>query len=494
MKIKMKTFFENRSLKTKLLLMMLFLSFLSLGVLFILYTRSERALIAEVERHTLDLSTAIQISVEELTTEGTTSEVRLKEYLNRLNAKGVKEVSIISNEKEVIASSNPRRVGMRLDQRRKDYMITARLGENLGQEEKRKTYNIIMPVVVGNEQWGYIHINMLLDDFSRLLKSNYLKRFLSTLLVFSIGIGVALFLSARYTQPIQQVMDAAKRVTSGDLSYTLPSDRKDEIGNLMRSFNELVERLRANRELEERLRRAEHLSTVGQLASGIAHEIRNPLNLINLSIDHMKEKFIPDNSQKREGFIELISRIKDEIHRLNRLAGNFLDYGKPLRLNRRETDIKGIIDDTVLFVKKMAEGQGIIIKRDFINGLQKAYIDGEQLRECFMNILLNSFQAMPEGGEIKIVTSCKLHPESSSGSSQRPEVEIEISDKGIGIPQENMDKIFEPYFTTKRLGIGLGLALTKRIIEEHSGRIEVESGEDGTSVKVFLPVADGLKN
>lgn len=476
--MRIKTFFENRSLKTKLLLMMFFLSFLSIMILFILYTRSERALIEKVEKHTLDLSTAIQISVEELTTEGKTDEERLIEYLKRLNTKGVREVSIISNEEEIIASSNPRRIGMRLDQRHKDYMITATLGENTGLSEKLKTYNIIIPVVVGNEQWGYIHINMRLDDFSKLLKSNYLKRFLATLLVFGIGIGVALFLSGRYTQPIQQVVNAANKVASGDLSNTLPADRKDEIGNLMRTFNEMVERLRTNRELEERLLRSEHLSKVGQLASGIAHEIRNPLNMINLSIDHMKEKFLPEGSRKREGFVELVSRIKEEIHRLNRLTGNFLDYSKPLRLNIAETDIKKVIDDTVSLIERMAEGQRIRIKKDFIDGIPKIYIDREQIKECFMNILLNSFQAMPDGGEINI----RAFAEDSKF------VEITISDTGIGIPEENMDKIFEPYFTTKRLGIGLGLALTKRIVEEHSGRIEVESNGVGTSVKIMLPV------
>jgi len=477
MKIRLKRFFENRSLKTKLLLMMLFLSFLSLGILFILYTRSEEALIKEVEKHTLDLSTAIQISVEELTTYGSTDEARLKEYLKRLNARGVKEVSIISNESEVIASSNPKKIGMKLDQRRKDYMITAKLGEGLDQSEK-KSYNIIVPVVIGNEQWGYIHINMLLDDFSKLLRSNYLKRFLATLLVFGIGIGIALFLSDRYTHPIQQVVYAAKKVASGDFSETLPSDRRDEIGNLMRSFNEMVERLRVNRELEERLRRAEHLSTIGQLASGIAHEIRNPLNMINLSIDHMKEKFLPEEPTKREGFIEMISRIKDEIHRLNRLTGNFLAYGKPIKLNRIETEIEALIDETVSLVEKMAEEQRVNIHRDYTDRLPRVNIDREQMKECLMNILLNSLQAMPEGGEIDI----------RARALNSRFIEVAISDTGIGIPEENMDKIFEPYFTTKRLGIGLGLALTKRIVEEHSGRIEVESGKGGTSVKVFLPV------
>lgn len=476
--MRIKTFFENRSLKTKLLLMMLFLSFLSIVILFILYTRSERVLIERIEKHTLDLTTAIQISVEELTTGGRTNEERLAEYLKKLNTKGVKEVSIISNEEEIIASSNPRRVGMRLDKRHKDYMITARLGENTGLSEKQKTYNIIMPVVVGNEQWGYIHINMLLDDFSKLLKSNYLKRFIATLLVFGIGIGVALFLSDRYIQPIQQVVHAANKVASGDLLNTLPTNRKDEIGNLMRTFNEMVEKLRTNRELEERLLRAEHLSKVGQLASGIAHEIRNPLNMINLSIDHMKEKFLPEDSRKREGFLELISRIKDEIHRLNRLTGNFLDYSKPLRLNKTETNIKNVIDDTVSLIEGMAEEQGVNIKKDFIDGIPEIYIDTEQIKECFMNILLNSLQAMPEGGEINI----------KALAQDSKFIEVTISDTGIGIPEENMDKIFEPYFTTKRLGIGLGLALTKRIIEEHSGRIEVKSNGIGTSVRVMLPV------
>ena len=165
----MKSFFDNLRLRTKLLLMMLFLSLLSLAMLFAIYSHGERTLMKEIEQHTNDLTTAIKMSVEELTSQEQTDEARLRDYVQQLNQKGVNEISIISNEEEIIASSNPKKVGKKVDPKRKDVLITARLGEDLGPTAKQKTQNILIPVIVNNEQVGYVHIKMVLDDFTNLL-------------------------------------------------------------------------------------------------------------------------------------------------------------------------------------------------------------------------------------------------------------------------------------------------------------------------------------
>jgi hypothetical protein len=169
-------------LRGKLLAMMFGLLMLVLATLFLLYWRAESQLISQVERHTADLSTAIQVSVEQLTSKGRTTEDRLKDYVQRLQQRGVREISIVSNEEEVIASSNPRRVGVRVNPRRKDLLIMARLGEETPGAVSQRTYNLIMPIVVGSQRSGYILVSMILDDFAELARINFLKRLVATIL------------------------------------------------------------------------------------------------------------------------------------------------------------------------------------------------------------------------------------------------------------------------------------------------------------------------
>ncbi|MBI3780913.1 MAG: HAMP domain-containing protein [candidate division NC10 bacterium] len=488
----MKALFDNLGLRAKLLMMMFSLLLLTLASLFVLYWQAERALIDQVEKHTMDLSTAIQISVERLTSKGRTDEARLQDYVSRLQQQGVNEISIISNEKEVIASSNPKRVGATIDPKRRDLFITARLGDALGAEKGQKNYNLIVPIVVGNQRMGYALITMVLDDFAHISRFNFIKRLIATVLVFGLGIVASLILSWKYTKPIDQVVQAARRVAQGDLRETLPVERRDEIGQLTESFNDMVAKLRANKELENRLHRAEHLSSIGQLASGIAHEIRNPLNFINLSIDHLQSRFGPPDPRSRDEFTYLVSGVKAEIHRLDTMITNFLTYGKPLKLQPRPCDLPPLLDDVARMAGGKAKEQGIEIERGYPAELPRVLVDGEQIKTCFVNVLVNAFQAMPQGGKLSIAAQLVNGADPSSSAPLLGDgrwVEVSFRDTGCGIASEDLPKVFEPYFTTKEVGIGLGLALTKKIVEEHGGLIALDSArEQGTTVRIRLPV------
>ena len=481
----MKALFDNLRLRTKLLLTMLLLLVLSLAGMFILYTRAERALIAKVQRHTADLSTAIQISVEQITSKERTREARLQDYVRRLEQRGVKEVSIVSNEQTVIASSNPTRIGARVvpqvDPKRKDQLISVRLGEEQLGGPTQRTYNLLIPMVVGNRQSGYILLSMILDDFAEYLRANLLRRIVATLAIFAVGIAAALVLSWTTTQPIRQVVQAAKRVAAGDLETPLPVDRRDEVGELNRAFNEMQQRLKVNKALEERLHQAERLSTIGQLASGIAHEIRNPLNFINLSVDHLQSRYRPPE-QEAEEFDALVTRVKGEIHRLNTMITNFLTFGKPLALERRPCNLIPVLEDVLGMVAQKAAEQDVEIVRAYPAHLPRALADQEQIRTCLLNLVINALQAMPKGGRLTVW---------ASGVSRNGTVEITIADSGHGIAPEVLPLVWEPYFTTKEVGIGLGLALTKKIVDEHQGSIAIASTPDvGTEVRVSLPRAE----
>ena len=169
----LKTFFLNLSLNKKLILMMLFLSFILLSIMVFLYWRSEKALLNELARQTSELSKAIQVGVEEVTGSGNTDEMRLAQYLKDLNSKGLKEISIISNTDEIIASTNPTKVGSPVSPRKKELIIKAELGEPVSKEGK--AYNVLLPVIAGDAHYGYIHLKINTEDFSEMMKGNFLK-------------------------------------------------------------------------------------------------------------------------------------------------------------------------------------------------------------------------------------------------------------------------------------------------------------------------------
>lgn len=470
-----KNYFLNLSLNKKLIGMMLFLSLVLVSVLLFLYSYSEKALFSEIEKQTAELSKAIQVGVEEVTSKGYTDEMRLQNYLHKLNSKGMKEISIISNTHEIIASTNPMKVGEAVTPKKKERIIKAELGEPVSKEGK--VYNVILPVIAGNEHYGYIHLTINAEDLSELLKTSAINRIIATSLVFGIGILIAMFLSWLYTRPIHNVVNAARLVAAGDLTVDLTADRKDEIGQLTQSFNFMVQKLREERALEEKLREVEHLSGIAQLAGGVAHEIRNPLNFISLSIDHLKEKYRPVEAIERDKFESLINSIKHEIQRLNRLVGDFLDYGKPLRLTLQEVNIGSLIDDVIILVRAKAERDDIKIHLQF-GEVPKLNLDPELIKTCIFNVILNAFQAMPAGGDLTVSTK-------ASDSTAF----IIIEDTGIGVSRENLPKLFDPFYSTKSTGLGLGLAMTKRVSEEHGGKVDFQSIEGkGSTVIISLPI------
>jgi signal transduction histidine kinase len=497
--------------------MMFGLLLLVLATLFLLYSLAETQLITQVERHTADLSTAIQVSVERLTSKGRTTEARLQDYVQQLQRRGVREISIVSNEEEVIASSNPRRVGVRVDPKRKDLLITARLGEEIEGGRSQKTYNLFVPIVVGNQRSGYILVSMILDDFAELARVNFLKRLVATVLVFAVGIAGTGVLAWTYAKPLSRVVEAARRVAQGHLDERLPTNRRDEIGELNRSFNEMVEGLREKAELEARLHQAERLSAIAHLASGIAHEVRNPLNSISLIIDHLRVQCAPESPTAQAEFTRLTAIIKEEIHRLNDMIGAFLKYGKPLELTRRPTDIRKLLEEVLEVAGPRAQAQVIRVERDYGPDLPQVWVDGPHIKTCFLNLVLNALQAMTpnggtlsvsvrvadgDGGQIVDLSPGQLvkteDPAQAHQLTTRPMdqstadgwVEIRFQDTGTGIAPENLPRVFEPYFTTKEVGIGLGLALTKQILEEHGGRIELAS-EPGKGAVARLQLPTG---
>ena len=305
-----------------------------------------------------------------------------------------------------------------------------------------------------------------------------------TLFILSTSTLVTFMLVWRFTRPIANLSNAARAVAAGNLSVRVPErGRTDEMGQLTRQFNEMIAELEKSKELEEQLRQAEKSAVIGRLGSAIAHEIRNPLNYINLTLDHLRSKFAPQDPEKTGSFAKLIGQIKSEVARINQQISDFLNYSRPANVDLKEIDARGVIEDSLRIVEAQASENDIRIAVVERENVPKVLADPEFLRSVFNNLFINAVQSMGNGGGNLNV---KISPENGY-------VRFDIADTGSGIPAPNLSKIFEPYFSTKETGTGLGLAIVQRIVEAHNGTIDVESEPGvGTKFTVKLPKADGV--
>ena len=232
----------------------------------------------------------------------------------------------------------------------------------------------------------------------------------------------------------------------------------------------IIEDITQIEKLEQHMRRADKLSAVGELASGIAHEVRNPLGIIK-TISQTISKEVEDEEMK-----EGLQIIESEIDRANKVIQGLLDFAKPSVFHSKYQSIGMIVADVVRIVNKYAEQHKVSIQNEHIKD-ETIFVDKDKLKQAFVNIIMNGIQAMSKGGTLTVRLD-----------SDENWVKISFRDEGVGVEAGKLEKVFEPFFTTKEKGTGLGLSITHRIIEEHKGYIEIESTKDiGTIIDVYLP-------
>ena len=335
-----------------------------------------------------------------------------------------------------------------------------------------------MPVQTSEGRW-YVLVVLKSDKGEAARRAA--QPLLATLGILLVSTIVAVLLVWRFTRPIANLSSAARAIAGGNLAVRVPhTDRTDEMGRLARNFNDMATELEKKQELEAKLQQAEKTAVIGRLGSAIAHEIRNPLNYINLTLDHLRTKFAPAEEEKKVTFEKLTSQLKSEVARINQQISDFLNYSRPANVNLRPIDARQVIEDSLRIVEAQAAEHGIKIALVEHEDVPEIMGDPEFLRSVFNNLFINAMQAIgPEGGNLNVKISPDDEPEF---------VRIEVSDTGMGIPEENLPKIFEPYFSTKETGTGLGLAIVQKVIDLHDGRIEATSVEgEGTKFTVRLP-------
>jgi len=329
---------------------------------------------------------------------------------------------------------------------------------------------------------GMLYVGILEAKFSTILRRTALLYFMLIFLMTVIAIYVSTYLVNLYTRPINRLIKATAEIARGNYHLLdIPPEESAEIRELEEYFNEMV---KAIEERDERLKdlaektilRSEKLASVGRLASGIAHEINNPLTGILTYSSLLAEEL------KGTPYEEDLKTIKEETLRCRKIVRGLLDFARDYKPEKVSTNLNSLIEEALQLLEKHVNFYNIKIIKEFDPNLPEVKVDADEFRSVINNLAVNAADAMPSGGQLTMTT--RFDPSAN-------QVIIKVADTGIGISEENLKKIFEPFFTTKEKGkgTGLGLAMTYGVIKRHNGTIEVKSkvGE-GTEFIIKLPV------
>ncbi len=301
---------------------------------------------------------------------------------------------------------------------------------------------------------------------------------IATIAFLSLSIAFVMFRLVR--TPLNGMIKNMAKVEEGDLSVRIVHAPKDEMGLLTNSFNSMIERLEtAKNELDiyhfNQMERADRLASIGEMAAGIAHEIKNPLTGIASAITIIGDDFSPSDPRK-----EILGEVLEQVKRMDKTVNDLLFFGRPTDPEPVCADLNTVLRKTLIFASQHRGSKGGVIEKvlDLQKDIPPVYVDPKQIQQVFLNLILNAIQAMQSGGILTIKTAL-IHEESQQW------VTASIADTGQGIPAQILGKIFTPFFTTKAQGTGLGLAICHKLVEQQGGTIRVES-EDGKGTVFYI--------
>lgn len=509
-----------RSLKAKIIFSVIMLVVVIEGVFLYLNIKSlSRQMIEKTEEEAFNLSETIRLSIRYAMIKD-----RRDEYQRIIDdvaqRKGIVEVRIFNKAGEITVSSDRSKVGTIVDMKAEacygchseseaKVLLPSDSKTRVYQTDKQRLLGLINPIY--NEPacfschpkninvLGVLDTMVTLEEFDQEKANLYNRMILSGVIsVVVLSLMMSLLFTRFVNRPIDKLLSATKKAAQGDLNQVVNIQSHDELRELSDSFNHMItelkrsrdaieewtqtleqrvqERTRELQQVQDQLVQAGKMAALGELAAGVAHEINNPLTGILTFSSLMLKKVDENHPWKKD-----LDNIVQQTTRCRNIVKGLLDFARQRKPDRKEWDIHALIDRTVTLVENQARFQNIKIVREFDPHLPHLLVDGDQIQQVFMNIIINAADAMRgQEGTLTIKTI-----------SRNGIVEIQFSDTGCGMSKEHLSKIFTPFFTTKETGkgTGLGLAISYGIIQSHGGEIEVESEiGKGSTFRIKLPV------
>jgi signal transduction histidine kinase len=462
------------------------------GVYGFIRVRVERAdLLDENQRNVILITKAVQVAVERALREQTSD---LKAMLAGIveDQRQVDRIRIFDLALQPTLVSNALAIG---DDVARD--VLRRVGET-GQPEgfsqrrgKEPVFYYVVPLrAAGGTVVGTMEVVHLASGIEKRVRGATWDIALRlSLLVISITLLTGIVMQRQVLRPLFGLMEGIRNVGRGDPAKPLPVERRDELGRVAEAFNTMARQLQAARhellleteralDLEQQLRHSATLAVAGRLASGLAHEVGTPLNIISGRAEFLLHS-LPTNDGRREELNVIIG----QIDRISGMIRSLLDMVRPVKPDIQPTELKGVVDRLLLLLEHTARRHGVTLEVSVPAGLPTVRADRNQLQQILINVLMNAFEAARPAGRVGLIAKPAAH-------GARRGVEIAVSDTGPGIPASVLPHIFEPFFSTKPPGegTGLGLPICRDIVKNLSGEMRVESAPGaGTTFFVWLP-------
>lgn len=449
--------------------------------------------------------------------------------------KGIERVRVMNKDGMIIHSNRPEEIGTSVDQKAAPCIHCHQTSKPLTHvsddmrwriyeiSEGRRVLGTMQPIrnepscssaschehPASQSVLGIVDIAYSLDEADRALKSHTIYIIVTSLaFVLLVSASVGALLHRLIYLPLKDLEAGAKKISSGDLEHNIPVRNDDEFGHVAGSFNKMTlalkksmfemqdlvqtlelkveQRTRELRLAEAEAARGEKLASVGQLAAGIAHELNNPLTGV-LTFTSLLRKKLPDSSQDAED-LDLVIR---ETKRCASIIRRLLDFAREKVPVKGFFNLNQLIEETVRLVEHPALLKKIEILMQLDADLPQIWGDADLIKQVMLNMIVNAEQAIEGQGSIIVESRRHIAPATKTGIEALPMVEIAIKDTGCGIPEANLQRIFDPFFTSKEVGrgTGLGLSVSYGIIKAHEGQIKVESTVGaGTTFRIYLPI------
>jgi hypothetical protein len=483
---------DHLSFRVKLaLLVNLLIVVLIVGSAFLVEQRQRAAIVQEVEKRALVMAEALAGSVtSDLLTY---NYVSIEQTLDQFKKKPDLVYAVVfDKEGNVAAQFIPHYPLSQLLERRNDLKAgKATVDElHLPGTARETVYDVRLPVIIegSQETWGVIRLGVSLHGMRQEITRTRWQIAGFVFLGLLTGSVGSIFLARRTARPIQALMRGVTAVGRGEFDHQIEITSQDELGRLSAAFNEMIAQLSRVRDLEDRLRRADRLAALGTMAAGIAHDIRNPLTSILIFSQLMSLHH--DDPDVREKFNRVVPR---ELERVQAVIEDMMELARPVTIHRDPVNLNEVFAQVLEIFESQIATQQIKLAQEYDQDLPFCMADRKRLHRCFSNLVSNAIQAMPTGGDLTVRTGMvptMVFPNSGLPNPQpEPALRVTVSDTGQGIPAERLSRIFDPFFTTKEKGMGLGMAITHRIVEDHKGTIDVKSEVGvGTTFTVCVPL------